>query len=431
MKNVFIVTILLIGFLTIQAGSAPLSAGVAKVNMTPPLELKYALGGYGDRMSKPAEGIHDNIWVKALALSNGEKKFVIVTLDIVGLPPNVKPQVVERLKADGWSLENVMLLSSHSHASLNMSALNDKNDLNIPQIGIFQPELLQFVLGKIVEAIQKAGQSLQPVKVGTASTHIEGMNRNRRGAGFTDTELTVTRIDRMTGKPLAMLVNWTAHPTFVNAEDMLVSGEWPGYLQRELEAWIDDGVTAMYYNGAEGDQAPTGAVGGSHYEQAEDYGRKIAIRAAQVYRGIEPKEDVVFDYTFTTISLPERQAHPDFMATGGAEYALDENSIKILLEKLVPSTSSTNAVRIGDLVIAGVPGEMASELGLQIKDALHKAGIPHPTIGGLANEWISYILPANEYRKGGYEASVSFYGPQLGETIRSAVTKNALALIKR
>ena len=37
------------------------------------------------------------------------------------------------------------------------------------------------------------------------------------------------------------------------------------------------------------------------------------------------------------------------------------------------------------------------------------------TVGGLANEWVSYALPADEYRKGGYEASMSFSGETLGQ----------------
>ena len=38
-------------------------------------------------------------------------------------------------------------------------------------------------------------------------------------------------------------------------------------------------------------------------------------------------------------------------------------------------------------------------------------------IGGLADVWLSYILPTEEYRRGGYESSVSFYGENLGDTI--------------
>jgi hypothetical protein len=70
-------------------------------------------------------------------------------------------------------------------------------------------------------------------------------------------------------------------------------------------------------------------------------------------------------------------------------------------------------------VIVGIPGEMAADLGLEIKSrAKALTGARHAAIGGLANEWISYILSAESYIKGGgYEASVSFYGPELGDRI--------------
>jgi hypothetical protein len=75
-------------------------------------------------------------------------------------------------------------------------------------------------------------------------------------------------------------------------------------------------------------------------------------------------------------------------------------------------------VRIGDFVLVGIPGELVAELGIQIKQTLKDKGIKNVAIGGLANEWISYILTKDEYvNGGGYESSVSFYGPDLGEII--------------
>ena len=53
------------------------------------------------------------------------------------------------------------------------------------------------------------------------------------------------------------------------------------------------------------------------------------------------------------------------------------------------------------------------------------------TIGGLADEWVSYILPAEEYRKGGYEASVSFYGETLGNTMLEGLLRGAGGLKQR
>ena len=57
-----------------------------------------------------------------------------------------------------------------------------------------------------------------------------------------------------------------------------------------------------------------------------------------------------------------------------------------------PAITSIRTVRIGDLLIVGAPGELTAGLGLQVKNVLIENGIKYPTIGGLANEWISYIL---------------------------------------
>jgi hypothetical protein len=83
MENLFIkvvvipLTLLLImvGFKTITSdvsinlpAKSKIMASVARVDLTPPLEMKFALGGYGERMNKPAIGVHDKIWAKAVAL---------------------------------------------------------------------------------------------------------------------------------------------------------------------------------------------------------------------------------------------------------------------------------------------------------------------------------------------------------------------------
>jgi len=98
--------IIIVNFIFLFASHATtIEANVAVIKLTPPLEMGYTLGGYGARMSKPAEGIHDDIWAKALVLNDGDKKYAIITLDILGLPPNVKPQVVEKLNQKEWTEE--------------------------------------------------------------------------------------------------------------------------------------------------------------------------------------------------------------------------------------------------------------------------------------------------------------------------------------
>ena len=90
---------------------------------------------------------------------------------------------------------------------------------------------------------------------------------------------------------------------------------------------------------------------------------------------------------------------------------------------------SRNPIYLGDLLILGVPGEMAADLGLQLKARARLAtGATAVTIGGLADEWVSYILTAEQYRRGGYEASVSFYGETLGATVVEGVLRGLGAL---
>ncbi len=416
-----------------RSSAVELSAGVAHVDITPPLELNAPLGGYGERMNRPAEGVHDRIYAKALVLSDGKQKFALVTADIVGFPPPVKPALIESLKAEGWSKQQLMLLASHSHTSIEMNAINTANTFQVPQIGIFNQRVYEFLMPRLAQVVRDAEKSLVPVTIGTGSIELAGWNRNRRGGSVVDSELTVTRIDKLDGKPLTVLVNFTAHPTFMNGEDMLFSGDWPGHLQRTLESLIGEGVTAMYYNGAEGDQAPQSRPdsGESRWERAERYGRDVGVMAFREWVKVKTRRDVPFAYHLELVPLPERTWHPDFKKTGGEEYGLDEKLLTEMLPKLFPAEAELVSVHVGELLIVGIPGEMAAELGLQIKaEAEQLSGAKHATIGGLADAWLSYILPEAEYTRGGYETSVSFYGPKLGQAVVTGAARGLSKLVQ-
>src|SRR6185369_12022641 len=126
----FIAAAMILSTYSTPAHAAELSAGVARIDLTPPLDLQAPLGGYGERMNRPAEGVHDRIFAKALVISDGQQKFAIVTVDIVGFPPTLKPALLELL-AGGWSPGQIMLLASHSHSSIEMNAINPLNTFQI------------------------------------------------------------------------------------------------------------------------------------------------------------------------------------------------------------------------------------------------------------------------------------------------------------
>ncbi|MGQ9576884.1 MAG: neutral/alkaline non-lysosomal ceramidase N-terminal domain-containing protein [Thermoguttaceae bacterium] len=412
-----------------DARAAELRAGVARVNLTPPRELKASLGGYGARMSKPAAGVHDRVLAKALVLADGSSRFAVVTADVLALPPGFKDALAAALADAGWTSQQLLLLPSHSHTSIDMSALHPRNLLGIPQIGVFHKELYERTVARLAQVTEQAGRELVPVLVGTRSTRLEGWNRNRRrGNTATDPELTVTRIDRENGDPLAVLVNWTAHPTFMGPEDMMFSGDFPGHMQRTAEALIGGGVSVMYYNGAQGDQSPVARPdSGGNWEKAERYGRELGIQVWRQWQKITPQPGAILAFATETITLPARSPHPDFMKTGGTEYGLSEKLAGQMLALLFPSTTHSTSLRLGDLLIVGIPGEMTAELGMSVKSRVRGAtGLAHVAIGGLADEWLSYILSPDEYHKGGYEASMSFYGATLGQVIADGAVRGAL-----
>jgi hypothetical protein len=375
-----------------------------------------------------------------LALPPGFKEAVMERLNQglgtggSGLGTNDRGEREEGRETEGnailWSEDQVMLLASHSHTSIDMTALNPKNDFGIPQMGIFHKALFERTRDLFARVINDAAKGGVACRVGTQSLQLEGWNHNRRrdNVGIQQ-ELTVTRIDADAG-PLAVLVNWTAHPTFMDADAMEYSGDWPGHMQRTLEAVIGHGVTAMYYNGAEGDQSPIARPdSGGDWEKAERYGREIGLQVWDLWKRTKTAANVRLQYHLEPISLPTRIWHPDFMKTGGAEYGLSDTAIRTIVERLVPVSTHSVSLRLGALIIAGVPGELVSVLGDELKERIRKAtNARHVVVGGLADEWISYMLAPSEYHKGGYEASMSFYGDGLGPAIVDGVAKGASGL---
>ena len=69
------------GFTFYPATTSHISAGTAKVNITPALPIP--MSGYRSR-TKPFEGIHDSIYARAIVFSDGENKAALISAEIIG-----------------------------------------------------------------------------------------------------------------------------------------------------------------------------------------------------------------------------------------------------------------------------------------------------------------------------------------------------------
>ena len=63
-------------------------------------------------------------------------------------------------------------------------------------------------------------------------------------------------------------------------------------------------------------------------------------------------------------------------------------------------TTWLQAMAIGEVAVVGVPAELFSTFGLDIK---HRSPFPHTVIAELANDWIGYLPDREAHKLGGYQ----------------------------
>jgi hypothetical protein len=427
-----LVTLLHLALHPLQASDTTtlLLAGTARTSINPLEEnIPATLGGYGAREGKPAEGTLDTIFGKILLLEHAGEKTALISLDTCSTPICLAQETLAKANIPGLHLDRTLIMASHTHAGLEGFSLDRRNVANNPHIGVFSEPMLKFVTDRLAHALQQADLNLQPVLAASGVVPLPQRHRNRRDTPFIDPHATILRLDHaQTREPIAILVNYAAHGTFVDETDMLISSEWPGSMQRTIEDLYGNNILCLYANGAEGDIAPQGRSGGSHYEQAQNYGRQIGIAIWQETRELTPIPVSQFITAAAWITLPPRQGAPDFIKIAGAEYHVTEAELNELLQVLLPPTAPSYALRINGFGLLSLPGEPICELGLTIKSYLQKNGIQHPAVLGLTTDYIGYMLTPEEYQRGGYEVTASFYGPTLGPTLLNETQKLAAKL---
>ena len=409
----------------------PILAGSATLSITPDPEThKVSLGGYGDRKGKPATGVRDPVMARTLYLQQGDTKIAIVACDLVFIPQSLTEAVRYRLEAGEMGDITLFMAATHSHAAPEAMSMNSRNKFKIPSLGVYSPWLLNWTADVVALCVVQAIESAQPARIALGTRETEELLRNRRGDTVTDPRVTVLSVSGGPDHPIATLVHFAAHPTILGADMMEISAGWPGVLCRTLEKRIGAGIKAIYLNGAQGDVSPVSGGSGTRVERMIVYGRRIAEETLACLDASREMSSPVLSATAVTVNLPSRTISPQFAAIAGKEYQLDEMSAKVMVDTLFSQQATISVVRLGSLVLVGIPGEMTASLGLQVRKALESSGDIQAVVVGLVGDYIGYILPPDEYDEGGYEVTVSFYGRTLGTVMTEAAIAAGKALLK-
>ncbi len=416
------IRVLLPSFLVVHASlliasvAASLLAGAGKQSITPPPDIGHvSLGGYGERQGAAYEGVHDEIYARALALRSGDSTCVIVALDRLEVPRFLHDDICAALAGEDASPpvegENLVITASHTHSAPENLARH--GDIFPLAFGRYNEALYHWTVAQIVTAVTQAISSLQPASLGSAQVRLEGLSANRRGDAITDPVLTVLWIVAKKGAPVAALANFPAHPTMLGAENLQISGEWPGAAERIVEEALGNGAVCLFTNGAIGDQRPAGDFG-SGFERVERYGQRLAYEILATRDRAALTEEPALSVAGSEVTLPPKQPSPAFIESAREEYPVPAEMMTAVLNGLFPERGRCQVVRLGESMMITVPGEMIAALGLDLKQQAAQRGVRHPFVAGLANTYCGYILTPEEYDEGGYEAAVSVYGRSFG-----------------
>src|SRR5262249_26270861 len=88
-----------------------------------------------------------------------------------------------------------------------------------------------------------------------------------------------------------------------------------------------------------------------------------------------------------------------------------------IIRRFAPTSGYLSLLRFGKLALVGVPGEPTAELGRRIRDIGCGLGFEAVITVSHCNGWLGYILPPEDYDRGGYEAALAFHGREFGNQI--------------
>jgi hypothetical protein len=222
------------------ASAAPVfKVGAAKIDITPA----------ADKLPKGMTGINDHIFVRAIVIDNGTTKAALITADVgIISTPTWKAVSARAEKELKIPARNIMVTATHTHS--------------VPMM--MGPELD----GQIMDAVRAAAKRVEPAVMayGTGVSYIN-VNRNIIDAkthgwwegpnydGPSDKTVAVVRFATPAGKPIAVYYNYGVHAVLTGQLDE-VSGDIPGATSAYIEESLGNDAVAVYSNGAAGDQDP-------------------------------------------------------------------------------------------------------------------------------------------------------------------------------
>jgi neutral ceramidase len=453
-----------------------LRVGVARSDITPPVGIAH--GNWTAQVHERAEGVDLPLTCTALAATDGREAIILAEWELLYPPEGAALAEARRriTELTGVPADHIRLSAAHNHAgpSLGPPWFEGGAEMVAPYMASLSDRLAGTCLA--------AWRSLRPARVGAGCGHST-VNSNRRRPwqpghpmlapnpdGFSDHEVRVVRVDDEAGQPLAILVNFAAHPTILAWDNRLISPDYPGTLRRVVESVT--GATCLFLQGAAGDQ-DTIRDYACQVEAARWVGRQVGLEAARVAEAIQtrpgtrrvvrqvesswtmgvtehvpdqPPEETVRSRT-RQVALPRWQQPPpaeaeieqvqalqarlaDLHRQGAPAETVREANRNVRRALLALETArrrsepgpiqlEIQAIQLGPVALLSLPVEPFAEIGAAIKT---RSPFAATLVSGYSNGMVGYLPVASAYPDGGYEIWVTPFAPEAaGQVVEASL----------
>lgn len=409
----------------VSADAPSFKVGFAKRDITP--TGATPMWGYGDRHAMLSQGTLDPLLAKAVVIEAGDERLAIVGLDLGRGPTPAMMEQIRKAVAEQAGVGTVMISGSHTHHGP-VIELTDRDGFGKGKFDAAVtyskrlPELL-------IEAIVEAKNNAVPARIGVAKKNFE-LNRNRHTKRLpkpVDPMLAVIRFDDLDGKPIAVVVNFAAHPVTEETMVLKFSADYPGALQKRVEESL--GTNCVFMQGASGDMSPNrGELTGAQY------GAALGDHVVELAKSVETKapkkpsiQAKVDHFTFASrvdfgntilLGFFERAFFPELVRNYAEEFG---DGIKPEL---------TTVLLNNELALVGGSGEFFCNHSNRLKE---RSYADHTLFFGYCNGHHMYFPTIEAASEGGYggDATVSPVQVGAGEQMMNRALINLYIMLNK
>lgn len=444
-------TLIFLCLFAVTSLAAGLRVGRAAVKITPPPGVPMA-GYYRIRLN---EGVHDDLYAKALVLDKDGSKAALVALDLVGIPGPIVEAARQRIKkTTGIRGDRVMISATHTHTGPEMGArLRNVEDAATKLTKDYHEALP----GRIAEAVRLADTSLVAARVHAGVGQEHNLSFIRRfhmkdgkvgwnpgklnpniiaPTGAIDPDVPVVYFDALDSKPLATYVNFANHLDTVGGLEF--SADYPYTLAKILSEVRGPEMLTVFTIGTAGNinhvDVKTSRPQKGHDEAAR-IGTILAGTVLKTFRHLQTIEPGPVRARSEIVNVPLAPIQPGDIekarkvvaayGTPAAGPFYDQvYAFKVLdieARQGQPLDAEVQVITFGNQIAwVGLPGEIFVELGKAIKVL---SPFPYTIIAELANGSIGYVPDRKAYPEGAYEVINTRCAPGGGERMVEAAVR--------